>query len=88
MRWKYIPHEYLGDRVILAASHCVEQHHFVCKPPVGSVSPNRFRSEFSSHYSVAAAVVVVVFLHRFRSEFCWLYILKQFVFDVPSPQWF
>ena len=27
------------DRVILAAYHCIEEHNFNCKPPVGVASP-------------------------------------------------
>ena len=46
IRWKDIAHEYFADRVILAACRCVEQHHFVCKLPVGVVFSHQFRSQF------------------------------------------
>ena len=46
---KDIRHEYLADRVILAASRCVyKQNHFVQRLlcPVGVASPDWIRSEF------------------------------------------
>ena len=34
------------DRVILAVYHCIEEHNFNCKLPVGFASPRCFRFKF------------------------------------------
>ena len=68
IRLKDIPPPNPSGRAVLGALHYVAQNHSVLKLVVVVPSPHCFRSEFGRRDFVAAFLVGVASVHRFRFE--------------------